>query len=200
MAPPFTSWPPKTLTPSRCAWESRPLREAAAPFLCAISTPARAPRKAPAPKIPGGLCPAGRSLCLRLGLAGRLRLGLGRRLRLGLWLRLGFGVADRGDLDQRVELAVAGSVRVAGLVLVLEDDHLVALGVAEHLRRDREVARLPAMQGTAVVGGDEDRLEAHIGVFHGQVLDLEDVTGLDPVLLSSGADHCVHRSRLPDAT
>ena len=95
---------------------------------------------------------------------------------------------------------MAGSVRVPGLVLVLEDDHLVALGVAEHFRPHREVCRLTAMQGTAVVSGDEDRFEAHTGVFDGQVLDLEDVAGLDPVLLSSGADHCVHRSRLPDTT
>src|SRR5437899_595181 len=37
IAPARTDWPPKTFTPSRCAWESRPLREAAAPFLCAMA-------------------------------------------------------------------------------------------------------------------------------------------------------------------
>src|SRR6476619_718347 len=31
-----TSWPPKTLTPSRCALESRPFLELPKPFLCAI--------------------------------------------------------------------------------------------------------------------------------------------------------------------
>src|ERR1700690_4258261 len=34
--PPGTNWPPKTLTPSRCALESRPFLELPNPFLCAI--------------------------------------------------------------------------------------------------------------------------------------------------------------------
>src|SRR5919106_5071111 len=36
ISPALTIWPPKRLTPSRCAAESRPLRELEAPFLCAI--------------------------------------------------------------------------------------------------------------------------------------------------------------------
>src|SRR3954452_5926473 len=36
MEPPGTSWPPNTLTPSRCALESRPFLELPNPFLCAI--------------------------------------------------------------------------------------------------------------------------------------------------------------------
>src|SRR5579871_1019988 len=36
MEPPGTNWPPKTLTPSRCALESRPFLELPKPFLCAI--------------------------------------------------------------------------------------------------------------------------------------------------------------------
>src|SRR3954454_8349197 len=36
ISPAFTTWPPKRLTPSRWALESRPLREDEAPFLCAI--------------------------------------------------------------------------------------------------------------------------------------------------------------------
>src|SRR5438093_7869216 len=35
--PPGTNWPPKTFTPSRCAFESRPFLELPRPFLCAIS-------------------------------------------------------------------------------------------------------------------------------------------------------------------
>src|SRR5437016_4516211 len=35
--PPGTSCPPNTLTPSRCALESRPFRELPNPFLCAIT-------------------------------------------------------------------------------------------------------------------------------------------------------------------
>src|SRR6266700_2547386 len=37
ISPALTAWPPKRLTPRRCALESRPLRELDAPFLCAIS-------------------------------------------------------------------------------------------------------------------------------------------------------------------
>src|SRR3984893_9315815 len=34
--PPGTSWPPKTFTPSRCAFESRPFLELPRPCLCAM--------------------------------------------------------------------------------------------------------------------------------------------------------------------
>src|SRR6478736_3541719 len=37
ISPALTTWPPKRLTPRRWAFESRPLREELAPFLCAIS-------------------------------------------------------------------------------------------------------------------------------------------------------------------
>src|SRR4051812_11110614 len=37
ISPALTSWPPKRLTPRRCALESRPLRLDDAPFLCAMS-------------------------------------------------------------------------------------------------------------------------------------------------------------------
>src|SRR5919199_3823474 len=40
ISPALTTWPPKRFTPSRCALESRPLREDEAPFLCAISASA----------------------------------------------------------------------------------------------------------------------------------------------------------------
>src|SRR5664280_902485 len=36
MLPPGTNWPPKTFTPNRCAFESRPFLELPRPFLCAI--------------------------------------------------------------------------------------------------------------------------------------------------------------------
>src|SRR5690348_11901390 len=36
--PPGTSCPPKTFTPRRCAFESRPFLELPNPFLCAITT------------------------------------------------------------------------------------------------------------------------------------------------------------------
>jgi hypothetical protein len=37
MVPPVTTWPPKALTPSRWAFESRPFVELPPPFLCAIA-------------------------------------------------------------------------------------------------------------------------------------------------------------------
>src|SRR3954464_15653218 len=36
ISPPVTTWPAKTFTPRRCAWESRPLRLEPSPFLLAI--------------------------------------------------------------------------------------------------------------------------------------------------------------------
>src|SRR5688572_30901880 len=36
ISPALTTWPPKRLTPRRCAFESRPLRDDEAPFLCAM--------------------------------------------------------------------------------------------------------------------------------------------------------------------
>src|SRR3954447_16591526 len=40
ISPAFTTWPPKRFTPRRCAFESRPLRDDEAPFLCAMSASA----------------------------------------------------------------------------------------------------------------------------------------------------------------
>src|ERR1700744_1590455 len=39
ISPALTFSPPNRFTPSRCAFESRPLRELEAPFLCAMSLP-----------------------------------------------------------------------------------------------------------------------------------------------------------------
>src|SRR6059058_5175644 len=41
ISPALTIWPPNRFTPSRCAAESRPLRELEAPFLCAMSVASR---------------------------------------------------------------------------------------------------------------------------------------------------------------
>src|SRR4051794_4585361 len=38
ISPALTSWPPKRLTPRYWGFESRPLRELDAPFLCAIAS------------------------------------------------------------------------------------------------------------------------------------------------------------------
>src|SRR4051795_1458748 len=40
ISPALTTWPPKRFTPRRWAFESRPLRDDEAPFLCAMSASA----------------------------------------------------------------------------------------------------------------------------------------------------------------
>src|SRR3954451_12114178 len=40
ISPALTTWPPKRFTPRRWAFESRPLRDDEAPFLCAMSSSA----------------------------------------------------------------------------------------------------------------------------------------------------------------
>src|SRR5262245_27439675 len=110
--PASTTWPSNIFTPSIFRLESRPLREAPRPILCAIL----------------GL--------LRLlgcgGLRLRLRLRRGRLLRRSLRLVLRGGGclllrrrsllrADRLDLDLRQLAAMAGVLAVAGAPAVLAD-------------------------------------------------------------------------------
>ena len=53
--PPVTNWPSKRFTPSRCALESRPLREVPCPFLCAMLKPS--PRNVRRLSFPRSLSP-----------------------------------------------------------------------------------------------------------------------------------------------
>src|SRR5436190_7241880 len=104
MVPAGTVCPPNAFTPSRLDSESRPLRDAPPPFLCAIARPGYQPLF-----LGGGLFR--RFLRWLRGLFGlrrrRLR-GLFVRLRVGL-LRSGLGRlhADVLDLQQGHQLAVA---------------------------------------------------------------------------------------------
>src|SRR3978361_1276985 len=68
ISPASTTWPPKRLTPRRCAFESRPLREDEAPFLCAISTSAL--RDVCAPDVPDDHGGQGLTVPLTLVVAG----------------------------------------------------------------------------------------------------------------------------------
>src|SRR4051794_1662151 len=97
ISPAPTSWPPKRLTPSRWALESRPLRLDDAPFLCAISVLLRCAGL--------GAAGLGRGALAGAGLGGvRLR---GARLGRAALGRAGLARADRGDLDLGVLLPVA---------------------------------------------------------------------------------------------
>src|SRR5579864_5230003 len=144
--PADTSWPAKSLTPSICGFESRPLRDEPSPFLCAMSVPLLGER---------GLERGDRDLLVALrGVRGAARCRLGLRLgglrlgglRLGgLRLRLlgGRGLlrADRLDLDLRQAAAVAVVLAVARPAAVLADAHLVAEHVADDAGRHRDRGR-----------------------------------------------------------
>src|SRR3979490_2778478 len=97
IVPVRTEVPVETFTPSRCEAESRPLREEAAPFFFDIP--------AEAYLLLLGRPLLGRRLLGRGSLLGRL-VGRGA-LRCGR--PAGAAGRDRGDLDQRVPLAVPPS-------------------------------------------------------------------------------------------
>src|SRR5690606_25120197 len=109
MEPAETTEPPNTLTPSIFGFESRPFLDEPTPFLCAMG--------------PGGWRAEGAGSG---GLFGLLLPGA-----------LGAAGAEVGDGDLRVGLAVAVLDAVALAALLLEDDDLVGLHVAEHLEAGR---------------------------------------------------------------
>src|ERR1700730_4901828 len=145
IVPARISVPAPTLTPRRCAAESRPLREEAAPFFFDMCGP----------------CSAG---------------------------------GDRGDLDQGVPLAVTPAAALVRLRLVRRGVDLLAFALLDDPG--------PAPGLPELVGGGEDPVavdEEHRGEVdlaagvRAEPLDLESLAGLDPVLLSAGAYHRVHR-------
>src|SRR6476620_9290848 len=82
ISPALTSWPPKRLTPSRWALESRPLRVDDAPFLCAMSASALDPGDHDA-CVPLAVSLARPVSCLVLVLQNADLRALGRRQDLG---------------------------------------------------------------------------------------------------------------------
>src|SRR5690242_19118036 len=153
ISPALTSWPPKRLTPSRCAFESRPLRVEDAPFLCAMS-----------------------GSCL-------LEVCVGRR---------GSGV-DRGDLDLGQVLTVALTLLVAGLVLVLHDRDLGALGGLDHLGLDGDLGELVGIAGHGRAVDDEERGQRNaVAGLAGDLVDDEDITDGDLLLAATCANDRVH--------
>src|SRR6266540_2840972 len=192
---------------------SRPLRLDEAPFLWAISALLVLLRARPA--AAGGrlglavLRPARLGLGVRgLGLgaglgsgaAGGLRVGVlvlggaGGRLRLGGGLGPAWRVDDvHPDPGQR--LAVALVAALAGLVLVGEHAQLVAPVLVEDRGGDLgadELARPGAH--LALVVDHEQRDELDAVAVAADPLHVDDVTDLDLVLLSAGADDGVHVS------
>jgi hypothetical protein len=109
MPPPRIAWPPKTLTPSRCAFESRPFLDEPKPFLCAIRLPLS--RR---PSAESSLCALLKYFACFFGLEA---LAVDQ---------------DLVDLDFDEVLAVALHLLVLLLALELEDQDLVAAAFAEH--------------------------------------------------------------------
>ncbi|CAD5139612.1 protein of unknown function [Microbacterium sp. Nx66] len=85
---------------------------------------------------------------------------------------------DAGDLDARELLAVALTLLVAGLVLVLLDDDLRAAEVADDLSRDGDLRQRVG------VGGHRGAIDEQ----HGGQLDLVALGSLNTVELNDGAD------------
>src|SRR5947209_1973673 len=126
ISPPVTAWPAKTLTPSRLAFESRPLRDEPRPFLCAICAVLLL-------RAGGGLRPpatASRELDLRDLDAGQLLTVAGAPLVAPLGLEL-------DDPELRAALVgddPCGHRRPAERVAV---DHIAAVDHQQRLEIDR---------------------------------------------------------------
>src|SRR4051812_9597156 len=102
-------------------------------------------------------------------------------------------LADRGDLDARQLLAVAGAALVSALGLELEDAQLRPALVRDDLGLDRGGRETVAFEdGVVAVAGEQERLErdrrAHVV---GQALDEERLALDHAVLLTAGLDDCV---------
>src|SRR4051812_39607455 len=107
------------------------------------------------------------------------------------------GRRDADDLDDREVLAVAVAATVVALRLVDEAVDLGASGLADHTRLDDRAVELRGrgLHGLAV--DHEDRRELDLAaVVESQALHLELLTGLDLVLLPTGANHCIHKATM----
>src|SRR3954453_8261757 len=123
---------------------------------------------------------------------------MGSVLRGSSWRRpAGSAGGDVGDLDLGVLLAVPRALPVAGLVLVLEDRDLRALGGPDHLGGHRGRRERTGLRGDAVPVDQEDHRERH-GLAHTgrHLVDLDDVTDGDPLLRPATAHDRVHRDSL----
>src|SRR4051794_24427220 len=99
---------------------------------------------------------------------------------------------DAGDLDRRVVLAVTPPAALVRLVLV---------GEAPDLRPGRLAHDLGGHGGAGQVAGggrhggavdEQDRRERELVAVRAEALDVEELAFLDPVLLPTGLDDCVH--------
>src|SRR5437899_551659 len=106
---------------------------------------------------------------------------------------------DAGDLHGRQVLTVAVLAHVVARVLELEHDELLRAVLADDLGGDLRAAdeRLADADLAAVSRRDEQHLVEHdlrAGVAR-ELLHRDGLTGLDPVLLSTGLNDSVHGTR-----
>src|SRR5918997_6652407 len=105
---------------------------------------------------------------------------------------------DGRDADPRQPLAVTEATLVAGLVLVLQDVDLRALGVGHDLAADGDAGEGSSVGRDVGAVDDEQRRQRHgVAGAAGDLLDLDDVTHGDLVLLAAGLDDGVHEELLP---
>src|SRR5215471_3751101 len=109
-------------------------------------------------------------------------------------LALGLLGVDRGHFDLRVVLAVALTLAVARLVLVLEDVDLRALRGTEDLDLDSGLAELRGVGRDLVAVDDEHDGQGHALADRGlDQVDLDDVADSNLLLLAATAHDRVHR-------
>src|SRR5688572_7870215 len=91
------------------------------------------------------------------------------------------------DLEPEVALPVAGLAPVAHLVLVLEDDDLAPLDLADHVGQDARPRNRGLPDGDVLAVADQqDLVERDLATSLGrELLDVEALAGLNPVLTAS---------------
>src|SRR6185369_1685730 len=166
MLPPMTCWPPNFFTPRRFDSESRPLRDEPPAFLCAISN---------------------YSEILFSGRGGRgFRLG-------GLLGGLLFLATNGEDAQQGHLLAMAVATAIVVPATLLEDDHLLALGLSDDFGRDHDARGVLDLPG---VTRQQDIAQRDLVTgLTSQLLDRDLVSGGNPVLLAARAHDCEHGNR-----
>src|SRR6266542_42056 len=98
------------------------------------------------------------------------------------------------DLEATVALPVTRLAPVAHLVLVLEDDDLLALDLAQHVRQDARAGDRWRTHGDVFAVADEQHVaQLDLGAgLRRHLLDLQALPRLDPILPAAGGDDCVH--------
>src|SRR5512144_96233 len=107
-------------------------------------------------------------------------------------LRLSGG--DVGDLDLGVLLTVTLALLVTGLVLELLDDDLRALGGTEDLGRHGRLAQRAGVRGDLLTVDEQHHGKVDgVADLAGNLVDLDDVTDSNLLLLAATAHDRVHR-------